>query len=72
MRKEIPCCSMQETITESRRGAEDHRNEGACIKECNIDGCEFSAMSWIACHREIKTNLLNINSCVMASELEVA
>ena len=71
MRKEGICWSMQATISESRKGVEDHRNEGACIKECNIDGCEFSAMSWIGCHREINTNLLNIKSCVMVPVAEV-
>jgi hypothetical protein len=72
MVKEIPCWWMQATITGSKEGVKDSRNEGACIKECEINGCKFSAMSWIGWHGEIKTNLLNIDSCVLVKEVEPA
>jgi hypothetical protein len=63
---------MQATISASKKGVEHYRNQGACIKECNIDGCEFSAMSWVGWHGKINTNMFNIYSCVLTQEAEVA
>jgi hypothetical protein len=60
---------MQATISDSKEGVENPRNDGACLKKCNIEGCEFSAMSWRGWHGEIKTDLFNITSCVMASKV---
>jgi hypothetical protein len=70
MRKKIPCRSMQATIFSSKEGVECASNEGACLKKCSIEGCEFSAMSWRGWHGEIKTDMFNITSCVRASEVE--
>ena len=60
---------MQATISGSKKGVEVPCNEGACLKKCNIEGCEFSAMSWRGWHGEIKTDMFNITSCVMTSKV---